>query len=79
MTTDQIAVLGVIIGTFALFAWNRWRHDVVAVTSLVALTLADLAALQESPIQERAAENFGEEYKVFLKEIGIDCSAPSYP
>ena len=42
MTTDQIAVLGVIIGTFVLFAWNRWRHDVVAVTSLVALTLTDL-------------------------------------
>jgi di/tricarboxylate transporter len=43
METDQVAVLAVIIGTFGLFAWNRWRHDVVAITSLVALTLTDLA------------------------------------
>jgi len=56
MTTDQIAVLGVIIGTFALFAWNRWRHDVVAVTSLVALTLADLALGGESSALVQDAE-----------------------
>ena len=48
MTTDQIAVLGVIIGTFVLFAWNRWRYDVVAITSLVVLTATDLALGGES-------------------------------
>ena len=48
MTTDQIAVLGVIIGTFVLFALNRWRHDVVAITSLVVLAVTDLALGGES-------------------------------
>ncbi len=63
MTTDQIAVLGVIIGTFVLFAWNRWRHDVVAVTSLVALTLTDLFLGGESSVlvedPERLLLGFG--------------------
>ena len=37
MTPDQISVAGLILVMFVLFAWNRWRYDIVAVISLVAL------------------------------------------
>ena len=41
MTPDQIAVIGLIVVMFALFAWNRWRYDVVAVFGLISLVVLD--------------------------------------
>jgi len=41
MTPDQSAVTGLILVMFGLFAWNKWRYDVVAVISLVALVVLD--------------------------------------
>jgi di/tricarboxylate transporter len=41
MTPDQIAVIGLIVVMFALFAWNRWRYDVVAVFALISLVVLD--------------------------------------
>lgn len=40
MTAQQIAVLLIIVGTLALFVWDRWRYDVVALTALLASVLA---------------------------------------
>ena len=40
--TDQFAVAGILLATFLLFARNKWRHDIVAVTSLVMLVIVDL-------------------------------------
>ena len=42
MTPDQSAVTGLILVMFALFAWNKWRYDVVAVISLVTLVALDV-------------------------------------
>ncbi len=42
MTTDQILILAILVGTVALFAWGRWRHDVVALAALIASVLAGL-------------------------------------
>src|SRR5919106_282135 len=36
MTLDQGLAFGIIIVTMALFAWGRWRYDLVAATALVA-------------------------------------------
>ena len=39
---DQFAVAGILLATFLLFARNKWRHDIVAVLSLVMLVVTDL-------------------------------------
>ena len=63
MTPDQKAVAGLILVMFALFAWNKWRYDIVAVISLVALVALDAmlggeaSKLVEEP--KRVLEGFG--------------------
>ena len=42
MTQDQALILGILAVTIALFVWARWRHDTVALASLVACVLAGL-------------------------------------
>ncbi len=42
MTAEQYTVFGLIAATFGLFAWGRWRHDVVAAVALFALAVADV-------------------------------------
>ena len=42
MTTDQWTVFGVLAAMIALFVWNRWRYDVVAVFALLVAVLAGL-------------------------------------
>lgn len=34
MTLPQIEILGLLVAALALFAWGRWRHDIVALTVL---------------------------------------------
>lgn len=36
MTFDQIAISAILVCTLVLFAWGRWRYDVVAMLSLMA-------------------------------------------
>ena len=42
MTWEQAAILIVLAGTLALFVWDRWRYDVVALASLMACVLFGL-------------------------------------
>jgi di/tricarboxylate transporter len=42
MTTPQILVFAIMIGTMALFLWGRFRHDIVALLALMASVLAGL-------------------------------------
>ena len=42
MTLEQGIVLGVIVLIFGLFAWGKWRYDVVAVIGLLGLVIADV-------------------------------------
>lgn len=42
MTTDQWIVFGVLASTLALFLWNRWRYDLVALMALLVVALAGL-------------------------------------
>ncbi|HEX6323441.1 MAG TPA: SLC13 family permease [Vicinamibacterales bacterium] len=42
MTADQLTVFGVLAATLALFMWNRWRYDIVAVLALLVLALAGI-------------------------------------
>ena len=42
MTVDQIAIFAIIIFTFALFVWGKWRYDIVSIIALCTLFIADL-------------------------------------
>jgi di/tricarboxylate transporter len=42
MTWEQAAILIVLVGTLAVFVGDRWRYDVVAITSLMACVLLGL-------------------------------------
>lgn len=42
MTNDQLLILAILLGTVALFFWGRWRHDMVALASLLACVVAGL-------------------------------------
>ena len=41
MTIDQITIFSIIILTFILFIWGKWRYDIVAIFSLFTLFIAD--------------------------------------
>lgn len=42
MTTQQILILVILLITAAMFLWDRWRHDMVAVAALLACVIAGL-------------------------------------
>jgi di/tricarboxylate transporter len=42
MTPDQIEIIIVLAATMLLFLWGRWRHDVVALVSLLACVMLGL-------------------------------------
>ena len=42
MTTPQIMILAVLLGTVVLFLWARWRHDMVAMASLLVCVMLGL-------------------------------------
>src|ERR687891_1615848 len=42
MTWEQGTILVVLAGTLAVFVWDRWRYDVVAITSLMVCVLVGL-------------------------------------
>jgi len=42
MNNDQLLVLGILLGTMALFLWGRWRHDMVALAALLACVVTGL-------------------------------------
>lgn len=42
MTHDQAAIIVILAATVAMFAWGRWRHDMVAAGALLASVFAGL-------------------------------------
>lgn len=48
MTFDQIVILAIITVTIVLFVWGRWRHDMVALASLLACVLTGLIEPEEA-------------------------------
>lgn len=42
MTSQQILILAILLGTVVMFLWGRWRHDMIAVAALLAAVLAGL-------------------------------------
>nr|WP_010130218.1 SLC13 family permease [Microbulbifer agarilyticus] len=42
MALDQITILGIIVVTIGLFIWGHWRHDMVALASLLACVFTGL-------------------------------------
>ncbi len=47
MTGDQLIVFGVLAATLALFIWNRWRYDLVALGALLACALSGVVPADE--------------------------------
>ena len=41
MTIDQITIFSIIILTFILFIWGKWRYDIVSIIALFILFIAD--------------------------------------
>ena len=41
MNIDQVAISLIIIFTFGMFIYGRWRYDIVSITSLLMLIIAD--------------------------------------
>lgn len=48
MTQEQILLLVILAATVALFAWGRWRHDMVALAALLAATLTGLVPAESA-------------------------------
>ncbi len=42
MTLDQLIILAILLTTVAMFVWGRWRHDMVALASLLLCVLFGL-------------------------------------
>lgn len=48
MSQDQVVILVIVIATIAMFLWGRWRHDMVALASLLACVVAGLVPSTEA-------------------------------
>lgn len=48
MTGPQIALVTIVVLTLVLFAWGRWRYDLVALVALIACVLAGLVAPEDA-------------------------------
>ena len=48
MTTDQTIVFATLGGALVLFAWGRWRYDLVAVLALLVVALAGVVPIDQA-------------------------------
>lgn len=48
LTQDQALLIAILLASIALFLWGRWRHDVVALTALLASVAAGLVPSAEA-------------------------------
>lgn len=48
MTTEQIALFVILVAALVLFAWGRWRYDVVAVAALLAAVLVGIVPMADA-------------------------------
>ncbi|BCR03147.1 SLC13 family permease [Desulfuromonas versatilis] len=48
MTQDQTIIFAILAATIGLFLWGRWRHDVVALASLLACVFAGLVPVESA-------------------------------
>ncbi len=46
MTHEQFVIFAILAATIVLFVWGRWRHDVVALASLLGCVLAGLVPVE---------------------------------
>ncbi len=79
MTVDQSAISLIIICTFGLFVWGRWRYDIVSVIALFVLVVADKilggekSDLIANPVQ--VFEGFGHPAVITVAAVLIISSA----
>lgn len=45
MNADYLLILVILFATVGLFLWGRWRHDMVAVSSLIACVFTGLVPI----------------------------------
>ncbi len=48
MTQDQFLILAIVFATIVMFLWGRWRHDVIALSSLLACIFAGLVSVERA-------------------------------
>ncbi len=60
MTTDQGLSFAIIAGMMALFAWGRWRYDLVAIVTLLTAVVAGIVP------PEKAFKGFGDDIVIIV-------------
>ena len=48
MTTDQLVAFGIILESLILFAWGRWRYDIVAMAALIVAVIAGIVPVDKA-------------------------------
>ena len=48
MTNDQITISVILLGVLLMFAWGRWRHDLIAMSALVLCALFGLVPVDQA-------------------------------
>ncbi len=71
MTIDQIAIFSIIILTFTLFIWGKWRYDIVSIIALCTLFIADQILGGEKSNSELGKVVAGERIDIYLMDLGI--------
>ena len=65
MSTDQLAICLIILTTFALFVWGRWRYDIVSLVALFILVLVDkILGDNSSQLIEDPSQLVEQNYKI---------------
>lgn len=63
LTPDQIAAIGIVVTMLALFIWDRWRYDLVALAALLAAVMVGVVP------QDRAFEGFSDTVVVVIATV----------
>ena len=48
LTNEQVLIIGILCATVIMFFWGRWRHDMVAVSALLACVITGLVPIAET-------------------------------
>ncbi|MEW4981578.1 MAG: SLC13 family permease [Cycloclasticus sp.] len=48
MSTEQVLIFSILFATLVLFAWGKWRYDIVALAAMTAVLLFDLVTPDEA-------------------------------
>ena len=63
LTANQFAAIGIVVVMLALFVWDRWRYDIVALGALLAGVIAGIVP------QENAFDGFSDTVIIVIAAV----------